>query len=335
VAFATDTFTDTAGTDLSAHTADDAGTWTKHTGTGSPGTGTVVVSDANRIRNGDGAASCYYHSGAPAGAEYDLQADWFVVTNPGALHESILGRIATAALDGYGVRFNTSGQWQLYKLVNGTLTSLGTFAQTLSTSTTYVVKLEIRDATKKVYIDGVERISSTDNAVTAAGKAGVRFFARTATNSTDRHLDNLTATDAGGGTTVTLTPAAETDTVQPLVFSKSLALTPAAETDTVQPLVFSKSLSLIPATEADAAQALSYFTGSSLTLTPATETDQAQPLSWSYTKTLIPATETDVAVALVIEGVEAAYGGFVRVRSGVDDGFIRQGDTAAGRFVRV
>lgn len=194
--FASDNFTDTAGTILDAHTPSGGGTWTEHSNYGSS---EAVISDVNRLRGNVATASCYYHSGAPATAEYDVDLDVHVITDPAALHEHVVGRINTGADTMYGVRRNTSGQWQLYKIVTGTLTSLGTFSQTLTVGVSYRVKLEIRDAAKKVYIDGVERISSADNAITAAGKAGVRFNGRVTSNSTDRHLDNFEASDPGGG----------------------------------------------------------------------------------------------------------------------------------------
>lgn len=89
--------------------------------------------------------------------------------------------------------------WRLFKRVAGSQTELGTaYSQVLSAGNDYVVKLEIRDATKKVYIDGVERISDSDNPITAAGKVGLYGFVP-ATNSTGMHWADFSAADPAGG----------------------------------------------------------------------------------------------------------------------------------------
>lgn len=194
--FVEDSFTDTSGTVLSSHTPNIGGTWTKH---GSY-TGDMNISDANRLRMGSGTASrCFYNSTDPAGAEYDLECIDRVITAANNAF-GMAGRIATGANTMYMMRYQQStGNWQLYKIVTGTATLLGEFTQARTSSTESTVKLEIRDATKKVYIDGVERISSTDNAITAAGKAGFRDGSGVAgSNTTGIHLDSFVATDVGG-----------------------------------------------------------------------------------------------------------------------------------------
>jgi hypothetical protein len=80
----------------------------------------------------------------------------------------------------------------LFKTVAGVNTSLGTFNEALINGDERTIKLQIRDATKKVFIDGVERISSADNAITAAGRAGVRFSNALAGNM---EMDNFDASD--------------------------------------------------------------------------------------------------------------------------------------------
>jgi hypothetical protein len=195
--FASDTFTDTAGTELSLHTPSGGGSWTLH---GSY-TRTMVVSDANRCRQGGTAgASCYYHSASPASAEYDVSADLYVKTN-NPITMGVAGRIDTATNTMYATRYvSGSTQWELLRISGGSSASLGTYVQTLATETAYRVKLEVRDAAKKVFIDGVERISSADNAITAAGRAGVRQGSNTSgADGTGYHLDNWEAADAGGG----------------------------------------------------------------------------------------------------------------------------------------
>lgn len=193
--FVSDSFTDTAGTVLDSHTGETGASWTEHP---SFSDGESVISDGNRLRpnvlgtNGPG----YYASGVPDSAEYDVEADYRVVTVV-AGSVQIAGRLSTSAQTEYLARYG-DGEWQLFKAVSGSFTLLGSFSQTISAGNTYNLKLEIRDAAKKVYIDSVERISSADNAITADGRAGMTGGFNI-TNSTGLHVDNFVATDLSGG----------------------------------------------------------------------------------------------------------------------------------------
>jgi len=59
---------------------------------------------------------------------------------------------------------------ELEKVVGGVATALGTYTFTGNTAT---LKLEIRTAAKKVYVDGVERISTTDDSLIGNQFAGL------------------------------------------------------------------------------------------------------------------------------------------------------------------
>lgn len=198
--FVNDTFSGEASTvALESHTGETGATWTVHPSYSSnlnvsSSTGTVFCSNTS-------APTGYYTSGVPSGAEYDVQAD-FVVTDTGAIDNAagITGRMDTTANTFYMLRYSDPhGAWQLFKAVAGSFTLLGSYSQALSVSS-YTARLEIKDATKKVFIDGVERISSTDNAITDAGRAGTRWFIST-NGQTGLRLDNFSATDANAGGT--------------------------------------------------------------------------------------------------------------------------------------
>lgn len=191
--FVVDSFTDTDDTNLASHTGETGAAWT------------YIEADAaafvtgNRMRPSDDVNISLRASGTPATAEYDVAADLFVVTN-GEFTNGVIGRAAAAGITFYLFdHYGTANQWRLFK-VSGGFTSLGSSSQTLSTSTTYAVVEELRDAGKKGYVDTVERISSADNAITSAGFAGVRPYG-VATGSTGFHLDNFAASDPGGGGT--------------------------------------------------------------------------------------------------------------------------------------
>ncbi len=192
--FVNDTFTDTTGTNITSHTGETGATWAN----GSVAPTGVVITASGRVRCGT-VTGYVYASGSPASAEYDVQADFVVVSV--LVSTAICGRLSTSAETCYRLRWNTgTNNWELNKLVAGASTSLGTFADTPTVSESHTAKLEIRDAAKKVYIDGVEQISSADNAVTSAGAAGMYFASLgTPTDSKAIHLDNFSASDPASG----------------------------------------------------------------------------------------------------------------------------------------
>ena len=193
MSFVTDTFTDTDSTALTSHTGETGATWTKHTSYGAATIGTI---QSNRLRSGDVTNDiCVYASGSPATAEYDVQCDLVAMGAVTNTFSGPAGRIDTAANTMYLVQSRiAAAQHRLFKGVTGTFTQLGSFTATLASCT---VMLQIRDAAKKMFLNGVEQISSADNAITAAGKAGLRMK-DDVSNSSGCHIDNFSATDAGG-----------------------------------------------------------------------------------------------------------------------------------------
>jgi hypothetical protein len=195
--FVSDTFTDATGTALTAHTGETGATWTEHT---AYTVGNMVIDSADRIYNSVAGETITYASGAPAGAEYYVQATFRQLTDGVVNLPGIAGRIDTAAETQYAVEYREgiATEFRLFRREAGVFTAMGTYTVDPATGVDVVVKLELKDATKKVYVDGVERISSTDNSIAAAGKAGVRFNANggdAAADGTGWHLDDFTAVD--------------------------------------------------------------------------------------------------------------------------------------------
>jgi hypothetical protein len=189
--FLTDTFTDTEGTTLASHTGELGATWAKVTGV----TGNAEIA-TNRVRGSSSTTAEYYASGTPATAEYDVEAVFRRLTDLGNVR--VYGRLSTGADTGYGVRYNggATNAWELHKVEAGVTTLLGSWSETFNNGEERTVKLEIRNAAKKVYIDGVERISSANNDITAAGRVGMRFFASSSpADSTAYHIASITASD--------------------------------------------------------------------------------------------------------------------------------------------
>jgi hypothetical protein len=182
---ASDDFTDTTGTELSAHTPTGGGSWTKSIGAGGD---LIKITGNAAYPNCAVAWAVYYHSATPASAAYDVS-----LTNVAAGAGSAIGpcgRVSTSA-DTYYFAWPTTGVITLYKAVAGAFTSLGTYGASSAGDT---LKLQITDATKKVFVNGTERISSADNSITATGKAGLRAYG----NSTGVTFDGWLAEETAG-----------------------------------------------------------------------------------------------------------------------------------------
>jgi hypothetical protein len=199
VIFSTD-FTGTAGHDISTV----GFVQSEHPDQSMP----IVLSTVGTARSGSGdsgLSGTYLVPTAAASAEYDVEAvilakDWSPESYP-----SIQARAAVNDQVCYGVYLNFGSEvWVLFRrATNGSDTTLGTYNDSFGLDTPRTVKLEIRDATKKVYINGVERISSSDNTLTRAGLAGLGT-ANWGGDAAGQHFDSFIVTDldTGGGEAV-------------------------------------------------------------------------------------------------------------------------------------
>lgn len=189
--FVSDTFTGTDSTDLTAHTGETGATWAKVTGV----TGVIKIT-GNTAKGDSGGLSMYYASGTPDTNEYDIEVDLHNISAvdwPG-----IGGRIDPATDTGYWLNLHSDNvNWRLNKRVAGVDTSLGEFPHDMNPGDNRHLKLQIRDATKKAFVAGVEIISSADNSITGVGKAGIRTQnSDWGFGSTGKTMDNFTATNA-------------------------------------------------------------------------------------------------------------------------------------------
>lgn len=196
--FASESFTGTEGAELAAHNA----AFTKCPSL----TGAIEIA-SNRGRCTSTTSPGYYHSGAPASADYQVTADLTKVS-AAVSFIGVLGRQSTSVNTSYRATVDptssgSTGTMQLFKFVAGVATQLGS-----STSVTYVtsetreIKLEMVGSAIKVFWDGSgsPTISVTDTAISAAGKAGVRGFSSAAPgDSVGGHITNFSADDIGGG----------------------------------------------------------------------------------------------------------------------------------------
>lgn len=215
----TEASTDTA---LPSHTPDTGTSWTVAFSTAT--TAVLQAKQATDVcqasANETGVGVTYTASPAPAGAEYDVEITIVNVdTSTSNRPWWLFGRyVDSSNYYGVGVRPTGLTDIDLRLRVGGVNSSLGTYNGGLSAGD--VIKLEIRDATKRVYINGVQQISSADNSITSVGLAGLGI-GRDPGNSfaggninTSWTLDDYTVTDAPAGPTdlppggVILVPAA-------------------------------------------------------------------------------------------------------------------------------
>lgn len=196
MADATDTFTEGADTLLTSHTSDSGHTWALQSG--SSGNGNVLAATDN-VKDNAGNAPNIYSSVTPASAEYDVQLD---TTGAGDC-SGPSGRVETGTNTSYFAVYNNgASEWRLIERIAGVSTTLGT--ATIAggapdpASGVVTVLLEIRTASKKVFLNGVERISHTaTDDITAAGKPGIKFAGVTSDRMDNWSFTNFAAAASG------------------------------------------------------------------------------------------------------------------------------------------
>lgn len=186
--FVEDTFTDADDTILDNHTGEVGATWET--------SGDIFINgDALNCGNVFG-NSIGRASGVPATAEYDIV---ITVTNPGeseTLSAGILARCTAGMATRYVLTYeedSTLYTMSLYKVVDGVETLID-FVDDVAVEATTEIKFEVRNATKKGFVNGVEKLSSNNNDIAAKGFAGVNVIESDATDGL--HITSITATDA-------------------------------------------------------------------------------------------------------------------------------------------
>ncbi len=203
--FVTDTFTDTDGVILSSHIGELGATWTNRFG------GENFVIKSNRIFSAVSSYAIWSASGTSTNGEFNVEATFRIVSDVGLVW--IHGRFKTNNGDCYFARLEP-GHLKLMR--NGGDIVLDDHPITWNVGQDYVIRLEIKDATKKIFLDGVEVCSSIDNVITgAAGElVGVSAVAPGGSTTTGYHIADFRAypiavapLDAG-----VITLSSETDT---------------------------------------------------------------------------------------------------------------------------
>jgi hypothetical protein len=183
----TDTFTDANNTTIIAHTSDSGYAWVAQTGYAP----TVHARIINNRLMPQSPLNVYRADFVMPSPNYEVETIFYVFTNTGLM--GVNARASSIADTYYTWRYSGGIGWALQKWVNGALTILATFSQTLIMGQVVVAKIVCNGSTIQGYVDGVLRASATDTVITEAGSVGIRVpFAVTST--TGMHMDSIKAT---------------------------------------------------------------------------------------------------------------------------------------------
>jgi hypothetical protein len=209
MSFASDTFTDANSTPLSTHIPTGGGSWMPVTYVNE------LLITSGRARGQTNTRRTYAYLAAPATAEYDVSVDVYAANIANATSGvGPAGRMSITADTMYsGVYDNNMTQYKLQKIVAGSVTVLGNISPPLpwSSSETRPFLLRIRNDTKKLFVGGVEVLSSTDNSITAAGYAGLDHQGFSNGATAGWQFDNFEANDVGGAPAPVTIPVNSTD----------------------------------------------------------------------------------------------------------------------------
>lgn len=193
--FASDSFTGSAGTELSAYSA----SWSKVNGI----VGDAWISSAGRVYPYDGAYfKAYRHTAAAPSADYKVSADAVVLDKTAGTGVGLIARASASADTKYLLRVYTADSLvRLFKSVSGASTQLASVSRTFSGGTTYPIRLEVEGSALRAYInnEATPVVSATDASIPAAGSAGIFLSLSAATETSGAHLDNFSAETLGAG----------------------------------------------------------------------------------------------------------------------------------------
>ena len=186
-----DTFTETVQTALGSHVGELGAAWT---GVTTSNITEMRVSTAGRLflqtaSGGYGRTTTV----APSANYYVEGVVSFLTAVAGDGGAGIAGRVSSTQQTMYFARYGEAvGAWQLYSIVNATVTLLATAATSPRPTVDTTVRLTMNGTTISVSVEGVEVISITNSAIAGPGYPGVRF-ATASTATTGQHLNRLSA----------------------------------------------------------------------------------------------------------------------------------------------
>lgn len=192
-AFLSDSFADTDATLLTAHTGEAGATWTAHPVYAATPRPTIT---ANGVYF-PALPQCLVASGSPPNADYFVEMAMDFKTVVGTLNVGPAGRIDPSVNTMYWARYHSGNLgFELYKTVANTTTILGEIVPyAFPTGTTHVLRLTMVGSVISLDVDGVNLITVTDTAITAAGKAGFRAGGTVNAAGTGIHVVSVNASE--------------------------------------------------------------------------------------------------------------------------------------------
>lgn len=185
MSFLEDTFVGADGTLLTAHTGESGVTWSSH-----PAAAGNCTINANRIRSST--SGIVVASDIADVDDYMITATLHTMPTIGSTDLGIAFDIHATANTFYLARHASGSGWQLYKFVNGSATALGSTPATLSVSTDYVMRVERRNGSQRLYVNGVMVASATDVSLPFTGRIGFRSSGTDLVND-GQHIDSIIA----------------------------------------------------------------------------------------------------------------------------------------------
>lgn len=177
-----DDFNRADSTDLGAGWVEVSGDWSIVSNQLSPGSagGTIILRAATAMATNDNYAQ-------------------ITITATAALSQGVWCRGNSNISQGYLWR-NNGTSWDLFQVVGGSFTNIGTFAGAAAIND--IAKVEAIGTAIKGYVNGVVRVSVTDSGVTTGTSVGVR-----SESSASLRYDDFSAADASASVTGTATSA--------------------------------------------------------------------------------------------------------------------------------
>lgn len=177
----TDTFGGTAGVALQDRNGETGATWTRHP----TATADAVLTAAGRARKeGTSAIALDLASGQPTNADYRVEATVVSQTVLANDRACVVGRLDPSAATYYSACYEQStASWTLNAVSAGTLTQLGTSAQSFAAGTSRRVALDLSGSTVRLLVDGTQLLTASSTSITAAGRGGLLLGAVTGTTT--------------------------------------------------------------------------------------------------------------------------------------------------------
>jgi hypothetical protein len=190
---ASDTFTDTAGTDLISHVPDTGGgSWVRSEGR----TGTAVITAAGRVRPGSTGTAAQYAikpTTGPTTGEYQVSADLYVASTGYPTTVLYAHDNLTSGTASYSAGISSSGNWTIY-IAGGVAASV---PASVTAGTTYHLDFTVSTSLLYLSVNGSVVVSTPPGTFTATNYAGLYFGATgsTPTDSNYGQFDNFTVTN--------------------------------------------------------------------------------------------------------------------------------------------